>query len=178
MRQIIKQLYHIEVQCIDQATSQSQPNNENQNQTVHANLIPMLAALETRSAFYLIFPYTRFTLFDAALHSPAMFDDSVAKTLFVLFQLLKLLSHIHSLGVTLGEVSLRSLYVDTRLWVQLRPHPLHMVGAPFKGERGPQKKVTPEPDNRVTLSPTPPALGELTECKWTVSRALSVARYM
>lgn len=90
---------------------------------VHSNLTPLLAALETRSAFYLIYPYTRFTLFDITIHSPAMFDDSVAKVLFVIYQLLKLLDHCHSKGVTLGELSLKNIFVDTRLWVQLRLPP-------------------------------------------------------
>lgn len=90
---------------------------------VHSNLTPLLAALETKNAFYLIYPYARFTLFDITIHSPAMFDDSVAKVLFVIYQLLKLLDHCHSKGVTLGELSLKNIFVDTRLWVQLRLPP-------------------------------------------------------
>ena len=88
--------------------------------TSHANLSPLLAALESSQAFYLVFPYTRFTLFDVAIHSPAMFNDSAVKPLFVLFQLLKVLEHCHKTGVTLGAFSLESVSVDSRLWVQLR----------------------------------------------------------
>lgn len=69
-------------------------------------------------------------MFDAALHSPAMFDDSVAKCLFVLYQLIQLLNHLHGLGVTLGEISLQTIVVDTRLWVQVRPNLQSMLGAP------------------------------------------------
>ena len=87
---------------------------------IHANLAPLLATMEGRKAFYLVFPYMRFTLFDIALHSPAMFNDSVSKPLFVLYQLLKALEHCHRSGVTLGPLSLHNVFVDSRLWVQVR----------------------------------------------------------
>lgn len=94
-----------------------------QGDGVHSNLSHLLAALESRNAFYLIFPYQRFTLFDATVHSPAMFGDSVAKPLFVLYQLLQLLHHCHSKGVSLGELSLKNIFIDTRLWVKIQPPP-------------------------------------------------------
>ena len=87
----------------------------------HPSLTPLLAALETETSYYLLYPYLRFTLFDAATHSPAMFDESTAKPLFVLYQLLQLLEHCHRLGTTLdGELGLGSIFVDTRLWLQVR----------------------------------------------------------
>lgn len=52
-----------------------------------------------------------------------MFADSVAKPLFVLYQLLQLLNHCHTKGITLGELSLKSVYIDTRLWVNVRLPP-------------------------------------------------------
>ena len=91
-----------------------------EDRQTHSNLSPLLAALEGRHAFYLVFPYSRFTLLDVALHSPAMFNDSTSKPLFVLFQLLKVLEHSHRVGVTLGTLSLRSIFVDSRLWVTVR----------------------------------------------------------
>ena len=100
-------------------TSRSQESEDG----VHSNLAHLLAAFESRNAFYLIFPYQRFTLFDATVHSPAMFCDSVAKPLFVLYQLLQLLNHCHSKGITLGELGLKSVFIDTRLWVKVRPPP-------------------------------------------------------
>ena len=87
---------------------------------VHSNLCPLLAAVESRKAFYLVFPFMRFTLFDIAVHSPAMFNDSMSKPLFVLFQLLKVLEHCHKVGITLGPLTMRSVFVDSRLWVQVR----------------------------------------------------------
>ena len=87
---------------------------------VHSNLSPLLAALESSHSFYLVFPYLRFSLFDIAVHSRAMFNDSVSKPLFVFFQLLKALEHCHKLGITLGPLNLRSVFVDSRMWVQVR----------------------------------------------------------
>ena len=98
-------------------------SGEQEEEGVHSNLPHLLAAIESRKAFYLIFPYQRFTLFDATIHSPAMFADSVAKPLFVLYQLLQLLNHCHSKGVSLGDLSLKNIFIDTRLWVKVQPPP-------------------------------------------------------
>lgn len=87
---------------------------------VHSNLSPLIAVLHSKHAFYFVYPYLRFSLFDSALHSPAMLEDSVAKPLFVLYQLLQLLNHCHSKGATLGDLGLRNIFVDARLWVQIR----------------------------------------------------------
>ena len=111
--------------------------------------------MESKNAFYFIFPYTRFSLLDVAFHSPAMFEDSIAKALFVLYQFMQLLKDIHNQGVTLGDIPLVSVSIDARLWVQLRPHPLHMIGAPpsdtrkgrSQGER--THSPTPQPGQLV-----------------------------
>jgi WD repeat-containing protein 81 len=49
-----------------------------------------------------------------------MVEDSIAKPLFVLYQLLQLLNHCHSKGATLGDLSLKNVFMDARLWVQVR----------------------------------------------------------
>lgn len=54
------------------------------------------------------------------MHSPAMLEDSVAKPLFVLFQLLNLLNHCHGQGATLGDLGLKNIFMDARLWIQVR----------------------------------------------------------
>lgn len=132
-------MYHTDVHILDQATFRSSARNRTESPQAHANLTPLISALESKHAFYFLFPYTRFTLFDAALHSPAMFDDSIAKCLFVLYQLTQLLHHLHSLGITLGEIGLRSVVVDTRLWIQLRPHLHSMLGAPPRDSGAPPR---------------------------------------
>lgn len=140
MREVVHKLYHTEMCSLQsgraggqkkkvtgrdvgklerriQAKNASQLSAEEQ---VHSNLSPLLAAVESHKAFYLVFPYMRFTLFDIAVHSPAMFNDSVSKPLFVLYQLLKAMEHCHKVGVTLGPLSMQSVFVDSRLWVQIR----------------------------------------------------------
>ncbi len=102
----------------------------------HGNLSPVLAAMESPHAFYLVFPYLRFTLFDVAIHSSAMVDadNSTSKPLFLMFQLLKLLDHCHSHGVTLGELSLKDVFVNAQLWVQVRLPPRLLCDPWPKGE--------------------------------------------
>ena len=114
------QRMHLNSFSENSTTSRSPQESES---SIHANLAHLLGAVESKNAFYLMFPYQRYTLFDATVHSPAMFCDSVAKPLFVLYQLLQLLDHCHRKGVTLGELGLKSVYVDTRLWVKVRPPP-------------------------------------------------------
>ena len=142
IREVINKLYHTDVVQLRQRRNNGAPHDRpksspqksapksqtKQNtfvtasvsQLTHPNLSPLLLALESRRAFFLVFPYSRFTLIDVALHSPAMFNDSVAKPLFVFYQLLKVLEHCHGVGVTLGALSLRSVFVDSRLWVHVR----------------------------------------------------------
>ncbi len=126
--QVVQKLYHLKVHSLESEgerknSTQTKPrrkSNSGEVESIHPNLSPLLAALESQHAFYFIYPYLRFTLFDSAMHSPAMLEDSVAKPLFVLYQLLNLLNHCHSNGTTLGELGLKNIFVDARLWVQIR----------------------------------------------------------
>ena len=128
VRQLVRRLYNVELKSLDKGvtdtlqsdTSTTERLKELMDTGVHANLTPLLAAFESQHAFYLVFPYLRFTLFDAIMHSPAMLEDSVAKPLFVMFQLLQLLDHCHNHGLTLGELGLKNIFIDSRLWVQVR----------------------------------------------------------
>ena len=150
----------------ENSTGQSQESEDG----VHSNLTHLLAAVESHNAFYLIFPYQRFTLFDVVVHSPAMFGDSVAKPLFVLYQLLQLLNHCHSEGISLGgELSLKSIFMDTRLWVKVRLPPSVFCSREDDGKKAlaneKEQKNSPswkqnllvQPDNDASLShyPTP-----------------------
>lgn len=113
------------------------------------NLSPLLSALESKNAFYLIYDYQRFTLFDCVVHSPAMFEGSYSKTLFVIYQLMKLISFCHSKGVTLGDISLKNVYIDSRLWLQYCLQPMTVCPSLFtrqsedREETLPQKTVPP-----------------------------------
>lgn len=103
--------------------------------TGHENLAPLLAAIESENAFYLIYRYNRFTLFDCISHSPAMLEGS-AKPLFVVFQLLQLLLHCHTSGITLGDINLKNIYIDARLWIQYYLPPLSLLSGESKGTGG------------------------------------------
>jgi len=101
-------------------TSGTEQGDSKQSEGPHPNLSSLLVAVETDHAFYLVYPFLRFTLFDAVMHSPAMLEESVAKPLFILHQLLCLLQYCHDRGATLGHVGLRNVYMAARLWVQMR----------------------------------------------------------
>ena len=141
---------------VDPATSlnQGSPAKEaTPTNHAHPNLSSLLVALESEHAFYLVYPFLRFTLFDIVMHSPAMLEDSVAKPLFVLHQLLDLLRCCHSKGVTLGLVGLRNVFMDARLWVQMRL-PVEALALPLatpsqssRDER--TGKVCPEDEGEV-----------------------------
>lgn len=124
---MVQKLYHLQVHSIESEEERKatkaiprRRSTSDDGDVIHPNLSPLLAALESRHAFYFVYPYLRFTLFDSAMHSPAMLEDSIAKPLFVLYQLLNLLNHCHSNGTTLGDLGLRNIFVDARLWVQIR----------------------------------------------------------
>ena len=114
------------------------------------NLSPLIGAIESSNAFYLIYEYTRFTLFDCISHSPAMLDGS-AKSLFVVYQLLKLVSHCHSNGLTLGDINLNNIYIDSRLWVQYYIPPVCLISTSSQNneEKCPENS-TPTPENGST----------------------------
>ena len=115
--------------------------------TGQENLSPLIGAIESTNAFYLIYGYNRFTLFDCISHSPAMLDGS-AKPLFIIYQLLKLVSHCHGNGFTLGDINLKNIHIDSRLWVQYYIPPTNLISqlSPTKDEKCPINS-TPSQEN-------------------------------
>ena len=106
----------------------------------HPNLSSLLVALESCHAFYFLYPYLRFTLFDVVMHTPTMLEDSVAKPLFVLYQLLSVLEFCHVKGATLGQIGLRNVFMDARLWIQMRL-PLEAITSPLSSAVHAKPKV-------------------------------------
>lgn len=169
VHELVQQLYHLQVHHIRDETESSDDNYRQWTEAIqkshssfpedtgkesikksadeisgnHSNLSPLLAVLESRHAFFFIHPYLRFTLFDVAMHSPAMLEDSVAKPLFVLYQLLSLLNHCHHKGVTLGDINLKNVFMDARLWVQIRLLP-DMFQSPLSSFTGTQDNAANE----------------------------------
>lgn len=81
------------------------------------NIIPTLAVIETKSTFFVVQPYVQCSLWDIVSYSPAVFDTSHAKSLFVLYQVLKAMLAFHSVGLSVGKLTLENIRVDDKLWV-------------------------------------------------------------
>lgn len=84
-----------------------------------SNLAPLLCVLESEKAFYFVVAHYRHTLFDLVTHSPCAISNSANKPLFILYQLLQLLSRCHDRGISLGEFGLRDICIDNRLWITM-----------------------------------------------------------
>lgn len=144
IRHIVKYLYGMTVKQLRTNGStndrRDSPHNSNSNTPTptpcHANFLKPEVVLESDRAFYFVYPYQRFTMFDVITHSPAVMQDSMAKSKMVLYQLLTLLAHCHAQGVTLGDVSMWDLFLDTRLWVQMGlPHGLFKSAAQLQASK-------------------------------------------
>lgn len=88
----------------------------------HPNLLQALLAIETSSSFYTIhLPFVEHTLYDCLTYSPAILEQSYAKPLFVIFQLLHALRSMHDRGLTIGKITLNDIYLDQNLFIQIIP---------------------------------------------------------
>ena len=85
----------------------------------HPALLRPRVVLDFSSAFYLVFPFEQYTLWDCVLFSPAKLSESGVKSLFVFYQILQCVHHYHSLGISVGEVHLDDFRVDDGCWVRL-----------------------------------------------------------
>lgn len=86
----------------------------------HPNLSPLLAVLESSTSFYLIHPHESFSLMNLARHSPAVMKWKESQLQFVVYQMFQLLKFLHKKGISLGEVGLGDIHVDSCLWVHFR----------------------------------------------------------
>lgn len=101
------------------------PDHQNERQYSHSlsseplgnNTIPVLAVIETMSTFFIIQPYIPCSLRDIVCYSPALFDTSHAKSLFVLYQILQSMKGFHKKGLRVGELNLQNVRIDDKLWV-------------------------------------------------------------
>ena len=114
-------------------------------------LSPLIVALESDSAYYLVYNYHRFTLFDCLIHSPSILESSTSRQMFILYQILHMVNYCHSKGVTLGDINLKNIYIDGRLWVQFYLPPSALV--PFTGNQ--MQHDDKEREHSVMSTPTP-----------------------
>ena len=88
-----------------------------QPQRTDHNLVQAHAVIETDTSFFIVQPYITSTVYDIVSYSPAVFNTSHAKTLFVLYQLLHALLSLHRHGLSCGRLSLRNILIDKKLWI-------------------------------------------------------------
>ena len=124
----MKKLYSTSVVVLSSESPQETSGTDSESSRavevkLHPNLSPLIAAVESESAFYLVYHQEKFTLLDLMLHTPAVLDGQETKLQFIVYQLLRCLDHLHQKGITMGEVGLRDVHIDNCLWIHLRtPH--------------------------------------------------------
>jgi WD repeat-containing protein 81 len=164
MNQLVKELYGVSIRTLRPSPSASnrkldhpksgsplsQENGVDSSACGKVSLSPLIAAVQSNNAFYLIYNYHRFNLFDCIIHSPAIIENSTNRPLFILYQLLNMVSYCHGVGMTLGDINMKNIYIDGRLWIQyyLPPSSLFL-------SKGHQKDDVISSSTTPTLSTTP-----------------------
>ncbi|XP_076179817.1 WD repeat domain 81 isoform X2 [Ptiloglossa arizonensis] len=89
---------------------------------VHCNLLPILFAVETTSAFVTFYEQTaEYSLRECVMYSPAALNMSHGKALFLIYQLLQLCRDLHDRGLVLGEVTLSDILLMDNFTIQVLP---------------------------------------------------------
>uniref|UniRef100_A0A8C7Z132 WD repeat domain 81 n=1 Tax=Oryzias sinensis TaxID=183150 RepID=A0A8C7Z132_9TELE len=108
--------------------------SKSQSENSCPNVLPAEGLLETAEMFYVVLPYTQYSLHDIVSFSPAKLANSHAKVLFIIYQVLTALQACHSSGLSCGELSLHDIAVDDQLWCRLKVNLAHYedLGAKVK----------------------------------------------
>lgn len=61
------------------------------------------------------------TLRDLCSYSPYAIDGCHLRLLFIVYQLLKIISFIHQRGLCCGAIQLTDIHINERYWIQLKP---------------------------------------------------------
>jgi len=95
-----------------------------------AGLMHADAIVESSRAFYVILPFVQYTLADLLTFSPCRVTHT--SKLFVLYQLLHAIRHLHTLGLSVGNLRLRDIAVNDQLWISIPPPPISTQCRPVK----------------------------------------------
>ncbi|XP_008544193.1 WD repeat-containing protein 81 isoform X1 [Microplitis demolitor] len=94
----------------------------NNNYNLHCNLLPVMFAVETTSAFMIFHEQTaKFSLHECVMYSPATLSTSYNKPLFLVYQLLHLSRYLHDSGLALGEITLSDILLMDNYTIQVLP---------------------------------------------------------
>jgi len=117
-----------------------EPCSENPDEEYRfsAGLMPADAIIESSRAFYVILPFIQYTVADLLMFSPSRLSHT--SKLFVLCQILHVIRHLHSLGLSVGNLQLRDIAVNDHLWIYVPPPPISTLcrsvkPQPCDGER-------------------------------------------
>ncbi|XP_076671390.1 WD repeat domain 81 isoform X2 [Andrena cerasifolii] len=89
---------------------------------VHCNLLPILFAVETTSAFIMFYEKTaEYSLRECVMYSPAALSMTHGKPLFLIYQLLQLCRDLHDRGLVIGEVTLSDILLMDNFTIQVLP---------------------------------------------------------
>ncbi|KAG7210223.1 hypothetical protein KM043_011773 [Ampulex compressa] len=89
---------------------------------IHCNLLPVLFAVETSTAFITLYEQTaNFSLRECVMYSPAALTTSHGKPLFLTYQLLRLSRDLHDKGLALGEITLSDILLTDNFTIQVLP---------------------------------------------------------
>lgn len=93
-----------------------------QHYGVHLNILPAVCGIETKHAIFLLhLPYIEHNLNECVTFSPALLEKSYTKPLFIIYQLLNILKTLHERSLTLGEISLKDIYMTEDMWIYVFP---------------------------------------------------------
>ena len=105
--------------CSVFSLSSGQATQASSAKSTNANISPAICIIESQRAFYVIQNYVPYTLWDAVVFSPALIEGAHAKPLFILYQILRAIKHCHSKCISVGDLRLTDIFIDTKLWVML-----------------------------------------------------------
>ncbi|KAL6261947.1 hypothetical protein P5V15_007032 [Pogonomyrmex californicus] len=120
MHEILNRMYGCALIQVEHGTVLSVSNGRLSE--IHCNLVPIHYAIETPSAFIMLYEQTaNYSLRECVMYSPAALNTSHGKPLFVVYQLLRLSRDLHDCGLALGGITLSDILVTDDFTIQVLP---------------------------------------------------------